>query len=131
MADTLAFAIASNSLPTGYTGIVNRFDSHYRYEKTEKDFTGNPPVVIETKKTNEKWIHEMNVSAAFSAKPVAQGVVDLLGASDVTITITSLDPATPFVETITGTLTDAHHTGEKDNWWEVSLTVEKIMTPTP
>ena len=131
MADTLAFGIASNALPTGYTGIVNRFTSDYKYEKTEKDFTGNPPVVIETKKTAEKWTHVMTVLAAFSAKPNAQGVVDMLGATDVTITITSLDPAVPIVESITGTLIVATHTGEKDNWWEVSLQVEKIMTPTP
>jgi len=131
MADTLAFGIASNTLPTGYTGIVNRFTSDYVYSKTEKEFTGNPPVVIETKKTAEKWTQVMSVLAAFSTKPTAQGVVDMLGAADVTITITSLDPATPIVESITGTLTKATHTGEKDNWWEVSLQVEKIMTPTP
>ena len=59
MADTLAFGIASNSLPTGYTGIVNRFTSDYVYTKTEKEFTGNPPVVIETKRTAEKWTQVM------------------------------------------------------------------------
>ena len=130
MADTLAFGIASNSLPTGYTGVVNHFTSDYNYEKTEKDFTGNPPVVIETKKTAEKWKQVMSVLAAFSAKPDAQAVVNMLGKTDVTVTITSLDPATPISESITGTLTKATHTGDKDNWWEVSLQVEKIMTPT-
>jgi hypothetical protein len=95
-------------------------------EKNEKDFTGNPPNVVDTRMTSIKYKHVMNVTAAFLTKPEAQGVIDLLH-TDVTVTITSMDTVT---ETITGELVKATHSGNKEDWWEVSLQIEKIMTKT-
>jgi hypothetical protein len=127
MANPLIFGIQSNVFPTGFTGtVVNHFTSDYTMEKSEKDYTGNPPDVIDTRLTSIKYKHVMDVTAAFLTKPEAQGVVDLLH-TDVTVTITSMDTVS---ETITGELTKATITGGKEDWWEVALTVEKIMTKT-
>lgn len=127
MPNPLIFGIVSNTLPTGYTGtVVNRFTSDYDMEKTEKDFTGNPPDVIDTRMTSVKYKHVMTVLAAFLTKPDEQGVIDLLN-TDVTATITSMDTV---AETITGKLVKASHSGEKDGWWEANLQIEKICTKT-
>lgn len=126
MPNPLIFGIISNVFATGYTGVVvNRFTDDYNYAKTEKEFTGNPPTVVDTRQTAEKKTQVMNVTAAFLTKPDAAGVVALLG-TDVTVTITSMDTVS---ETITGKLIKATHSGEKDNWWEVSLQIEHIVVP--
>jgi hypothetical protein len=128
MANPLIFGIQSNVFPTGFTGtVVNHFTSDYTMEKNEKDYTGNPPDVIDTRLTSIKYKHVMDVTAAFLTKPEAQGVIDMLH-TDVTVTITSMDTVS---ETITGELTKATITGDKEDWWEVALTVEKIMTKNP
>ena len=128
MANPLIFGITSNTFPSGFTGtVVNHFTSDYTMEKSEKDFTGNPPDVIDTRLTSIKYKHVMDVTAAFLTKPEAQGVVDLLH-TDVTVLITSMDTVS---EGMTGELTKASITGDKEGWWEVTLTVEKIMTQTP
>jgi ribosomal protein S17E len=127
MPNPLIFGIQSNTMPTGYTGtVVNSFTSDYTLEKNEKDFTGNPPVVVDTRLTSIKYKHVMNATAGFLTKPDAQGVIDLLNTS-VTVTITSMDTVT---ESITGTLVKATHSGDKEGWWEVAMQVEAIMTQT-
>jgi len=128
MANPLIFGITSNTFLTGFTGtVVNHFTSDYTFDKSEKDFTGNPPVVIDTRLTSIKYKHVMNVVAAFLTKPEAQGVVDLLH-TDVTVLITSMDTVS---EGMTGELMKASITGDKEGWWEVTAEIEKIMTPTP
>lgn len=123
------FGISGNSLPGIITGaVVNTFTSDYTLEKTEKELTGNPPDVIDVRMTNLKYKHVMNITAAFTSLATAQTIVDALN-TDVTASISSLDQPTAG-EGITGKLTKATITGHKDDWWEVSLTIEAIMTKT-
>lgn len=118
----IIFGIKSNVSPTGYTGtVVNRFTSTYTYEKTEKEYLGNPPVVVDTRMTAEKKTRGFDGIVGFTAKPDEDAVLALLG-TQVTITVVSDDTAGE-TETITGTLMKAVHSGEKDGWWEAALTV--------
>jgi hypothetical protein len=118
----LIFGITSNTFPTSYTGtVVNRFNSDYNYTETKKEYLGNPPAVVDTRMTASKKTRAMDVTAGFTAKPLEDAVLALLG-TDVTVLITSLDTVS---ETITGKLMKAVHSGEKDGWWEVALHIEK------
>jgi len=118
----LIFGIASNTFPTGYVGtVVNRFNSDYNYTETKKEYLGNPPDVVDTRMTSAKKTRSMDVTAGFTAKPLEDAVLALLG-TEVTATIVSLDTMS---ETITGKLMKATHSGEKDSWWEVALHIEK------
>ena len=129
MADLLIFGIESNVCPTGYVGtVVNRFTSDYTYTKTEKEFTGNPPVVVETRMTAEKKTRAFNGTVAFTSKPDEAAVLALLG-TEVTMTVVSVGTSGTSTETITGTLVKATHSGEKDNWWEAALQIEKTVLP--
>jgi hypothetical protein len=120
MAET--FGIGSNTCPTGYTGtVINRFTSDYTYEKTEKEYLGNPPVVVDRRTTGEKKTRGFNGTLGFTSKPDEEAVIALLG-TQVTMVAVS-DDLSPVTETITGTLMKISHSGEKDGWWEATVQI--------